>query len=115
MEDEEDWSLTLHSLRLKASADVHLGVKNLYVGFEKQSSAEQLFDLIDDGDGQISIEEFLQGAKRLRGAAKSIDMAQMLVQVNKLGSQLAKIESCIGRASARASDRPFPSDRLVWI
>ncbi|CAK8990591.1 unnamed protein product, partial [Durusdinium trenchii] len=37
-----------------------------------------LFHLIDDGDGRITVAEFLDGAIRLRGLAKSVDLAQVL-------------------------------------
>lgn len=37
-----------------------------------------LFHLIDDGDGRITVAEFLEGAIRLRGLAKSVDLAQVL-------------------------------------
>eukprot|EP00930_Biecheleria_cincta_P096903 TRINITY_DN88675_c0_g1_i1.p1 TRINITY_DN88675_c0_g1~~TRINITY_DN88675_c0_g1_i1.p1 ORF type:complete len:555 (-),score=99.94 TRINITY_DN88675_c0_g1_i1:5-1669(-) len=33
-----------------------------------------LWDLLDDGDGLISLDEFAEGAERLRGYAKSIDL-----------------------------------------
>ncbi|CAE7196599.1 Ank2 [Symbiodinium pilosum] len=35
-----------------------------------------LFHMIDDGDGAITVAEFLDGAIRLRGVAKSLDLAQ---------------------------------------
>eukprot|EP00930_Biecheleria_cincta_P041858 TRINITY_DN28767_c0_g1_i1.p1 TRINITY_DN28767_c0_g1~~TRINITY_DN28767_c0_g1_i1.p1 ORF type:complete len:581 (-),score=108.82 TRINITY_DN28767_c0_g1_i1:118-1809(-) len=33
-----------------------------------------LFELLDDGDGQISLDEFMEGALRLRGHSKSLDI-----------------------------------------
>jgi voltage-gated sodium channel len=45
--------------------------------------AEQLFRLLDsDGSGAISIEEFVRGCLRLRGPARSIDMASLVYDFN---------------------------------
>jgi len=42
------------------------------------SDTDTLFDMIDDGDGEISIEELINGVSRLRGAARSIDMCNLM-------------------------------------
>eukprot|EP00930_Biecheleria_cincta_P071946 TRINITY_DN59395_c0_g1_i1.p1 TRINITY_DN59395_c0_g1~~TRINITY_DN59395_c0_g1_i1.p1 ORF type:complete len:613 (+),score=78.80 TRINITY_DN59395_c0_g1_i1:28-1866(+) len=47
------------------------------------SDAWTLFKLLDqDGDGQISIDEFIQGCVRLKGAAKALDFQQLMHQVD---------------------------------
>jgi len=43
-----------------------------------------LFDLLDKGTGAVSAEEFLMGASRVRGVAKNIDVAEILVTVTRL-------------------------------
>mmetsp|Transcript_100616 Transcript_100616/g.199904 ORF Transcript_100616/g.199904 Transcript_100616/m.199904 type:complete len:667 (+) Transcript_100616:2-2002(+) len=43
-----------------------------------------LFDLLDSGHGTVSAEEFLIGASRVRGFAKNIDVAEILVTVSRL-------------------------------
>jgi len=43
-----------------------------------------LFDMLDTGDGFVSADEFLMGATRLRGSARSLDVAQLLVSVARL-------------------------------
>eukprot|EP00439_Symbiodinium_sp_Y106_P077021 s62_g16.t1 len=44
-----------------------------------------LFDLLDDtGDGEISVEEFLEGITRFKGAAKSLDIGQLLLRSRRL-------------------------------
>jgi hypothetical protein len=43
-----------------------------------------LFDLLDSGNGSVSAEEFLMGASRVRGVAKNIDVAEILVTVTRL-------------------------------
>merc|ERR1719362_2721018 len=45
---------------------------------------EGLFNLLDTGDGMVSLDEFLMGATRVRGSAKSIDMVHVLATVSKL-------------------------------
>merc|ERR1719191_547403 len=39
---------------------------------------EDLFSLLDTGDGEISFDEFMGGLMRLKGHAKSIDVVQVL-------------------------------------
>jgi len=53
---------------------------------------EALFKLLDDGDGQVTIDEFLGGIGRLKGPAKAIDLATVLVNVNKVDAKLEMIE-----------------------
>eukprot|EP00928_Gymnodinium_smaydae_P077106 TRINITY_DN6028_c0_g2_i1.p1 TRINITY_DN6028_c0_g2~~TRINITY_DN6028_c0_g2_i1.p1 ORF type:complete len:609 (-),score=132.14 TRINITY_DN6028_c0_g2_i1:191-2017(-) len=51
------------------------------------SEARCLFDLLDmDGSGEISAEEFLNGALRFRGPAKALDVALLFREVRQLNS-----------------------------
>merc|ERR1712137_1199086 len=43
-----------------------------------------LFDLIDDGDGELSCSELIHGMARLRGAAKSIDLYGLMHMVKNI-------------------------------
>eukprot|EP00438_Fugacium_kawagutii_P020235 Skav232472 [mRNA] locus=scaffold2877:144742:155311:+ [translate_table: standard] len=52
----------------------------------QSSDAENLFNLLDDGDGSISYQEFLSGAKRLKGGAQSIDLVTLM---RECGNQAA--------------------------
>eukprot|EP00931_Biecheleriopsis_adriatica_P061109 TRINITY_DN36731_c0_g1_i1.p1 TRINITY_DN36731_c0_g1~~TRINITY_DN36731_c0_g1_i1.p1 ORF type:complete len:531 (+),score=115.78 TRINITY_DN36731_c0_g1_i1:158-1750(+) len=47
-----------------------------------------LFHMIDDGDGQISIDEFMAGAGRLKGPAKSVDVASCLTMMKRMEAKL---------------------------
>jgi len=49
---------------------------------------EGLFLLIDDGNGQISLSEFMMGVSRIKGTAKSIDMAHTLAGLKRLEYKL---------------------------
>jgi len=53
---------------------------------------EGMFGLLDDGDGNISFKEFIDGVKRLKGPAKSVDVVLMAQQQTKMFDSLAKIE-----------------------
>jgi len=53
------------------------------------SDAKGLFKLLDlDSSGGVSAEEFLNGAIRLRGHAKSLDVALLIQEVKKIQSRL---------------------------
>merc|ERR1712232_671951 len=42
--------------------------------------AEGLFHLLDDGDGQVTLAEFVSGVERMKGQARSADMVALLHQ-----------------------------------
>merc|ERR1712048_586966 len=46
---------------------------------------EQLFQILDhDNSGEISYDEFLAGALRLKGSARSVDIVVILYHINSL-------------------------------
>jgi len=47
-----------------------------------------LFKMLDNGDGEISLEEFEAGTQRIKGMAKSFDLAQVHRLVERLGSKM---------------------------
>lgn len=59
------------------------------LGFEV-SEVSGLFRLLDDGDGMVTFEEFLSGLLRLRGGAKSVDLATLLFENRKV---ISKVEA----------------------
>lgn len=40
--------------------------------------AEGLFDLLDDGDGQVTLAEFVSGMERMKGQARSADLVSLM-------------------------------------
>lgn len=63
-----------------------------------QSSDENLFNLLD-GDGAISYQEFLSGAKRLTGGAQSIDLVTLMRECGNLPASRRSFSSfpaCLG-------------------
>lgn len=57
----------------------------------ESSDLKSLFTLLDGGDGLISVNEFMEGATRLRGPAKSIDVAKLLMLCTKTEKTLKGI------------------------
>eukprot|EP00930_Biecheleria_cincta_P093595 TRINITY_DN8401_c0_g1_i1.p1 TRINITY_DN8401_c0_g1~~TRINITY_DN8401_c0_g1_i1.p1 ORF type:complete len:554 (+),score=76.08 TRINITY_DN8401_c0_g1_i1:35-1663(+) len=62
--------------------DDHMKLWLNQLGLEYHDLVE-LFDLIDDGDGRMNWEEFLNGSKMLKGGAKSIDVFRLETKVDK--------------------------------
>jgi len=55
-----------------------------------------LFEYLDNGDGEITLREFIEGATRLRGSAKALDIWRMETKVELLFEQLVGILQDIG-------------------
>lgn len=60
-----------------------------------------LFSLLDDGDGRLSFEEFAQGVIRLKGTARSMDVIQMMKQMDNV----ARLCDQIARDMAAAREK----------
>lgn len=50
--------------------------------------SDMLFDILRDGDFQISYDEFIDGIMRLKGSARALDMVAMRTKVDKIESYL---------------------------
>lgn len=50
-----------------------------------------LFRMLDNGTGEIAVEDFLAGASRLKGHAKSIDLASVQVVLKRLSKKIDHI------------------------
>ncbi|CAE8628400.1 unnamed protein product [Polarella glacialis] len=61
-----------------------------------------LFEMLDDGDGEISLDEFVKGAGRLKGTAKTIDLWRL---ETKLEIMLTRVLAAT--SSAAATLRPL--------
>eukprot|EP00429_Kryptoperidinium_foliaceum_P109321 CAMPEP_0176293864 /NCGR_PEP_ID=MMETSP0121_2-20121125/56833_1 /TAXON_ID=160619 /ORGANISM="Kryptoperidinium foliaceum, Strain CCMP 1326" /LENGTH=153 /DNA_ID=CAMNT_0017634849 /DNA_START=171 /DNA_END=632 /DNA_ORIENTATION=+ len=42
------------------------------------AESKRLFDLLDDGGGNVHVEDFVQGAMRLKGQARSLDVITIM-------------------------------------
>jgi len=54
--------------------------------------SRQLFMMLDDGDGMITAEEFVEGALRLKGVARSQDVICMMHDFNTMAKVLAGMQ-----------------------
>merc|ERR1719221_602760 len=52
------------------------------------SDVPKLFLMLDDGDGQISKEEFISGLKKVKGTARSIDLLQLTKECQRIGRSM---------------------------
>merc|ERR1740121_540705 len=68
-------------------------VKAFFQALELDTSqAHKLFELLDvDGDNQVSIEEFQAGCMRLRGTARNVDLNVVLLNTQRLSSQITSL------------------------
>mmetsp|Transcript_28529 Transcript_28529/g.66111 ORF Transcript_28529/g.66111 Transcript_28529/m.66111 type:complete len:617 (+) Transcript_28529:53-1903(+) len=56
-----------------------------------------LFEFLDNGDGEITLTEFIEGAAKLRGSAKALDIWRMETKLEVLfGEVLAAIKGDVG-------------------
>jgi len=62
-----------------------------------RQEARQLFKLLDvDRSDSLSVEEFVRGTLRLKGPARSVDLAALTYDYNSTKSMLNKIEARVG-------------------
>jgi len=54
---------------------------------------EDLFTMLDDGDGRMSCDEFLGGVKRVKGQAKSIDVVRLLYDIQKMAVEVGTLKT----------------------
>lgn len=50
-----------------------------------------LFEFLDNGDGQITLKEFIEGAQRLRGSAKALDIWRMETKIEVLFEEVLQM------------------------
>ncbi|CAE7676036.1 Scn11a [Symbiodinium pilosum] len=61
---------------------------------------EPLFDLLDDGDGQVTIKEFCQGIMRLKGQARSLDVISIMHDANIIMTQCREVKRSLSHIEA---------------
>lgn len=50
-----------------------------------------LFDLLDNGDGQVTLEEFVDGIMRCKGPARAIDQVALHAEMKKMDIKLGRM------------------------
>merc|ERR1712187_308549 len=53
--------------------------------------AALVFDLVDDGDSSMSMDELVRGFARLKGAARSLDLATVIRDNRRINGTLKRI------------------------
>jgi hypothetical protein len=64
------------------------------------AESQSLFHMLDDGDGQVTAHEFVQGALRLKGTARSQDVVSMMHDFNRQSGLLVETLSKLSRIEA---------------
>eukprot|EP00811_Abedinium_folium_P033127 NODE_6114_length_1704_cov_5.675967.p1 GENE.NODE_6114_length_1704_cov_5.675967~~NODE_6114_length_1704_cov_5.675967.p1 ORF type:complete len:283 (+),score=47.33 NODE_6114_length_1704_cov_5.675967:563-1411(+) len=63
-----------------------------------------LFDLVDTGDGYVTIYELIQGLARLRGPARSIDLVRLVTTTQDLRERLIRVENKVNLSRVRVAN-----------
>ncbi|CAJ1453675.1 unnamed protein product, partial [Effrenium voratum] len=58
-----------------------------------------LFHILDDGDGECTLEEFIGGILRCRGPARAIDQVAMMADLKQLDKKISKIVKALVSAN----------------
>jgi len=83
---------------VKTDPDLHVWMSALDMD---PGDLEGLFNMLDSGDDEVSVDEFLNGSTRLKGLARSLDMAHVLTKIDRLERHVTELRknSSDGRAS----------------
>jgi len=63
------------------------------------SDIPRVFQLLDDGQGEVGREEFITGIKRLKGGAQNIDVFSLQLDVRRLRQAVGRIRDGIPKAT----------------
>lgn len=107
---DTDGSGSIHLEEIKIMLqDPTLAAYFAVLGFD-EVNANQIFHLLDDDEsGEVSIEEFLDGCSKLKGAARSIDVHALMHQCRALHRELTYVASNLGvdmQSAAALASRP---------
>jgi len=59
------------------------------------SDVDLLFDLIDNGDGLITVEELIEGVSKLKGNARSIDLQLLMRELSRVQDNMTELSTSI--------------------
>jgi len=67
-------------------------LKNFFSALEIDTGdLEELWELMDDGDGSVTAEEFVKGAVRIKGNATGIDMVGLVNKTKKVERHIEQL------------------------
>merc|ERR1712066_811912 len=64
--------------------------------------AEQLFKALDDGDGEVTMQEFVTGVSRLKGEATAVDAMSLMASISRVGRDVAYVKNMLSKLDHRA-------------
>eukprot|EP00913_Durusdinium_trenchii_P009450 g8883.t1 len=89
MDFSGDGSISIDEFaKLVASPKLQFWISQLELEYHDLLS---LFEFLDNGDGQITLNEFIEGAARLRGSAKALDVWRMETKVEVLFEEVLNL------------------------
>merc|ERR1712217_275472 len=65
---------------------------------------DELWEILDDGDGELDSDEFISGVLRLSGEAKSKEMMQLSKEIADLEASVEFMEESMGVSGKRIQD-----------
>jgi len=73
------------------------------------SDLKALFDMMDDGDGEISREEFITSVKKIKGGSTTIDMLALLQETRKSAKSVVWIKDTLAQPHWASDSTAAPS------
>merc|ERR1712232_71891 len=67
---------------------------------------DELFKAVDDGDGQIGVDEFVAGFSRLQGSATAVDAITIKSQLSQLRCSMRELQKELRRMRGASKAKP---------
>mmetsp|Transcript_7988 Transcript_7988/g.18542 ORF Transcript_7988/g.18542 Transcript_7988/m.18542 type:complete len:1070 (+) Transcript_7988:77-3286(+) len=93
---DEDGSGTLTREEFTDVLDDIMFIRQMKVLDIDLEELPEIFDILDDGDGEITTEEFCTGVTRLQGFAMSREMMRCTNRNQELNRKFAQVSHCMG-------------------
>lgn len=76
-----------------------------------------LFHLIDNGDGEVTLDEFIEGIMRCKGPARAIDQVAMRAMIQQMDQKLSKLTKRLVESGAilpKLNTAPSADSPGIW-
>lgn len=91
MDDSNDGAISLEEFsKLVTSPKLKFWMSQLELEYHDLLS---LFEFLDNGDEQITLQEFIEGASRLRGQAKALDVWRLETKLEVLFEEMLRLQA----------------------
>jgi len=71
----------------------------------------EVWEILDNGDGELDVEEFINGVRRLQGDAKAKDILQLQKEMQALENSIDHIEATMKASKVRMQNVEFSLKR----